>query len=101
MSIVEQEKIYNDIIEYYNYAQRLLDAVLDDDHDLSKQQFEVIKNVIEKLEKIVDDLSLQYIEIIKNGYSEQLLNKIRSSLNLISANIEDCRNRILMLFDQV
>lgn len=101
MSIVEQEKIYNDIIEYYNYAQRLLDAVLDDDHDLSKQQFEVIKNVIEKLEKIVDELSLQYIEIIKNGYSEQLLNKIRSSLNSISANIEDCRNRILMLFDQV
>jgi uncharacterized protein Yka (UPF0111/DUF47 family) len=101
MSIVEQEKIYNDIIEYYNYAQRLLDAVLDDDHDLSKQQFEVIKNVIEKLEKIVDELSLQYIEIIKNGYSEQLLNKIRGSLNLISANIEDCRNRILMLFDQV
>jgi len=101
MSIVEQEKIYNDIIEYYNYAQKLLDAVCDDDHEFSKQQFEVIKNVVEKLEKIVDDLSLQYIETVKNGYSDKLLNNIRDSLNLISANIEDCRNRILMLFDQV
>ena len=101
MSIVEQEKIYNDIIKYYDYAQNLLDAVLEQDHDFSKKQFEVISSLVEKLEKIVDDLSLQYIEIIRNGYSEELLRKIRDSLNSISAKIEDCRNRILMLYDQV
>lgn len=101
MSIIEQEKIYNDIIEYYNHAQKLLDVVCDDNHEFSKQQFEIIKIVVEKLEKIVDDLSLQYIEMIKNGYSDKIFNKIRDSLNLISASIEDCRNRILMLFDQV
>ncbi|GDX35630.1 hypothetical protein LBMAG18_01410 [Alphaproteobacteria bacterium] len=101
MSIVEQEKIYNDILKYFDYAQNLLDVVQEQDHEFSKKQFDVISAIVENLEKIVDDLSLQYIEIIKNGYSEELLRKIRNSLNSISAKIEDCRNRILMLYGQV
>ena len=101
MSVVEQEKIYNDILKYFDYAQNLLDVVQEQDHEFSKKQFDVISAIVENLEKIVDDLSLQYIEIIKNGYSEELLRKIRNSLNSISAKIEDCRNRILILYGQV
>ena len=100
MSIIEQERIYNEIIDYYNHAQKLIDVVENDNGDLSAQQFEIIEHIVVNLEKSVETLSLNYIQIIKEGYSSELIQKIRISLNEISARIEECRNKILMLYEQ-
>ncbi len=100
MSIIEQERIYNEIIDYYNHAQKLIDVVENDNGDLSAQQFEIIEHIVVNLEKSVETLSLNYIQIIKEGYSSELIQKIRNSLNEISARIEECRNKILMLYEQ-
>jgi hypothetical protein len=100
MSALEKEKIYNEIIEYYQFAERLLNAVSKDSNINSSQQFEIIENLVENLEDSVEKLSLSYIEIIKNGYSSELIQQIRESLNQISALIENCRSRILMLYKQ-
>jgi len=100
MSALEKEKIYNEIIEYYQFAERLLNAVSEDSNINSSQQFEIIENLVENLEDSVEKLSLSYIEIIKNGYSTELIQQIRESLNQISALIENCRSRILMLYKQ-
>jgi hypothetical protein len=100
MSALEKEKIYNEIIEYYQFAERLLNAVSEDSNINSSQQFEIIENLVENLEDSVEKLSLSYIEIIKNGYSSELIQQIRESLNQISALIENCRSRILMLYKQ-
>ena len=100
MSVLEKEKIYNEIIEYYQFAERLLNAVSEDSNINSSQQFEIIENLVENLEDSVEKLSLSYIEIIKNGYSSELIQQIRESLNQISVLIENCRSRILMLYKQ-
>lgn len=100
MSITSQQEIYNDIIAYYNFAQKLIDAVSDSNHSLSTQQFEIIEGVVENLEKSVEKLSLNYIEMVKNGESSQVIQKIRDSLNEISAKTQECRNKILMLYQE-
>jgi hypothetical protein len=99
MSTINQEKIYNDIIEYYSFAQRLLNVIENDSNEFLDQHFDIINDVIVKLEKSVENLSINYIEIIKNGNSSELIQKIRESLNEISGRIEECRNKILILYN--
>ena len=99
MSTINQEKIYNDIIEYYSFAQRLLNVIENDSHEFLDQHFDIINDVIIKLENSVENLSINYIEIIKNGNSSELIQKIRESLNEISGRIEECRNKILILYN--
>jgi hypothetical protein len=99
MSTCIQEKIYDDIIEYYSFAQRLLNVIENDSHEFLDQHFDIINGIIVKLEKLVEDLSINYIEIIKNGNSSELIQKIRESLNEISGRIEECRNKILILYN--
>jgi hypothetical protein len=98
MSALEKEKIYNEIIEYYQFAERLLNAVSENSNINPGQQFEIIENLVVNLEDSVEKLSLSYIEIIKNGYSSELIQQIRESLNQISLLLENCRSRILMLY---
>jgi len=98
MSALEKEKIYNEIIEYYQFAERLLNAVSENSNINPGQQFEIIENLVVNLEDSVEKLSLSYIEIIKNGYSSELIQQIRESLNQISVLLENCRSRILMLY---
>lgn len=99
MATSRQEKTYNEIIEYYNYADRLMKAVEDVDHKLAKEQFEIVENIVETLEKNADQLTTQYIEYVKSGESKPVVENVRMTLNEIMAKIEECRNRILMLYN--
>ncbi len=98
MATSKQEKLYNEIVEYYNYADRLLGAVEDNHHDLAAQQFIIIEDVVSRLEECADVLTTQYIDFIKSGESEKNTTAIRNSLNDIMAKIEECRNKTLMLY---
>ena len=98
MATSKQEQLYNEIVEYYNYADRLLSAVEDNEHELATQQFSIIEDVVNKLEECADTLTTQYIDFIKNGESEKNSEAIRCSLNDIMAKIEECRNKTLMLY---
>lgn len=100
MATSNQEQLYNEILEYYAYADRLIRAVEDSSHKLAHQQFSIAEEVSERLEECADQLTSQYIDFIKNGESPQLVEKIRSSLNSISQKIEECRNKILMLHQE-
>jgi hypothetical protein len=97
MATSKQEQLYNEIIEYYAYADRLIRAAEDSSHKLALQQFSIVEEITTRLEDCADQLSSQYIEFIKNGESEAITESVRSALNSISAKIEECRNKILML----
>lgn len=97
MATSKQEQLYNEIIEYYAYADRLIRAAEDSSHKLAVQQFSIVEEITTRLEDCADQLSSQYIEFIKNGESEAITESVRSALNNISAKIEECRNKILML----
>jgi len=97
MATSKQEQLYNEIVEYYSYADRLIKAIEDSTKDLAAQQFAIVEEVVTRLEDCADQLTTQYIEFVKNGESPAILESVRTALNSISAKIEECRNKILML----
>jgi len=97
MATSKQEQIYNEIIEYYNYADRLIKAAEDASHPLSAEQFTIVEEITNCLEDSADKLTTQYIEFVKNGESAQIVEEVREALNSISSRIEECRNKVLML----
>lgn len=98
MATSRQEKTYNEIIEYYNYADRLIKASEDISHKLAGEQFVIVESIVDMLEKHADQLTTQYIEYVKNGESQEIVETVRLTLNDIMGKIEECRNKILILY---
>ena len=100
MATSKQEQIYNEIIEYYSYADSLIKAVEETNHKISAEQFLIVEDVTSKLEECADKLTTQYIEYVKNGEPDLVIEKIGTALNDISSKVEECRNKILMLYKE-
>jgi len=100
MATSKQEQLYNEIIEYYSYAERLAAAVEDSSHELAEKQFAIIEEISSRLEESTDQLTTQYIEFVKNGESQEIVEAVREALNNVSSKIEECRNKILMLHSE-
>lgn len=100
MATSKQEQLYNEIIEYYNYAARLIKTIEDSSDSLAQEQFEVVEKAVLALEECTDKLATEYIDFIKSGESAKAIETARETLNEIDAKVEECRNRILMLYDR-
>ena len=100
MATSKQEQLYNEIIEYYDFADKLIQIVENSQDELAEQQFEIIEEAISRFEKCADFLANQYIEYIKTGESSSIIDATRSSLQEISAKVEECRNKILILHNK-
>ena len=98
MATSQQEQLYNEIVEYYAYADRLIRAVEDSSHKLASQQFAIVEEVTSRLEDCAEKLTTQYIEFVKGGESSAIIDAVRNSLNDISSKLEECRNKILILY---
>lgn len=97
MATSKQEKIYNKIIEYYDYADRLLEEVEHSQDSQHYEQFAVIEDFIVNLEKCADSLSSTYIDLVQNGDTQENIEKIRDSLNKIAVKIEECKAKIIQM----
>jgi hypothetical protein len=100
MATSKQEQTYNEIIKYYDFTEKLIAIAENSQQELSNEQFDIIEEAIEKFEKCADYLSNQYIEYVKKGEKQELIEATRLSLNDISAKIEECRNKILILYNE-
>ncbi|MBM3589759.1 MAG: hypothetical protein FJX30_00065 [Alphaproteobacteria bacterium] len=100
MATSKQEQLYNEIIQYYDFAEKLVQITENSQDEIAEQQFEIIQEAIERFEKCADFLANQYIEYVKTGESSQLVDATRSSLRDISAKLEECRNKILILHNK-
>ena len=98
MATAKQEQLYNEIVEYYSYADRLVKAVEEFNNNSSVEQFNIVEDIVVKLEDCADKLALQYIEFVKKGEGRDIIDAVRGALNEISAKIEECRNKTLMLY---
>lgn len=98
MATAKQEQLYNEIVEYYSYADRLVKAVEEFNNNSSQEQFSIVEEIVVKLEDCADKLALQYIEFVKKGEGLDVIEAVRGALNEISAKIEECRNKTLMLY---
>ncbi len=96
MPSLEQEKLYNDIMQYYDYADKLIEVIEDNSDQIPLEHFEIVEDMVQTLEKLADSLGLQYIDLVKKEYDAKTLEKIRLAFNSIVAKIEECRNKILM-----
>ncbi len=100
MATSKQEQIYNEIIEYYDFADKLVQIAENSEHELGDQQFDIIQDAIEKFEKCADDLANNYIEYVKTGESKAVIEIMRNSLREISIKIEECRSKITSLHNK-
>jgi predicted translin family RNA/ssDNA-binding protein len=97
MATSKQEQLYNEIVEYYAFADRMIRAVQEGSHNLAEQEFAIIEETTSKLEDYADQLATQYISFVTTGESEKTIANIRAALNNIASKIEECRHKISML----
>ena len=100
MATSKQEHLYNEIIQYYDFADKLVQVAENSQDELGEQQFDIIQDAIEKFEKCADDLANNYIEYVKTGESKVIIELMRNSLRDISIKIEECRNKIISLHNK-
>jgi hypothetical protein len=100
MATSKQEQLYNEIIQYYDFADKLVQVAENSQDELGEQQFDIIQDAIEKFEKCADDLANNYIEYVKTGESKVIIELMRNSLREISIKIEECRNKIIFLHNK-
>jgi hypothetical protein len=84
---IKSNEIYQKILEYYDYAEQLIDKMEEfqgtkDDSDLL-----LIEQMILELENCGDHLSELYIELVKSDNSADITNKINAELDIISARV--------------
>ena len=48
MATAKQEQLYNEIIEYYNFAEKLVKIVENSTDEIAEQQFDIIEEAIQK-----------------------------------------------------
>jgi predicted house-cleaning noncanonical NTP pyrophosphatase (MazG superfamily) len=97
MATSKQEQIYNEIIGYYTYADRLIKVAENSSHELAQQQFAIIEEIAQRLEEYAEQISAQYLEFVKTTDAMEVVDSIRVALNNVAAKIEECRNKVLML----
>ena len=73
MATSKQEQLYNEIVEYYSYADRLIRAAEDSTHKLAEQQFAIVEEVATRLEDCADKLTTQYIDFVKTGQPDKVI----------------------------
>lgn len=100
MTTSRQEQIYNEIVKYYDFADKLINIIDDSKNEISPEQLEKIELIVEDLEKYTDQLTTNFIEFVKNGNSEEVKQAISNALNKIIFKIEQCRNDIYMLCEK-
>lgn len=100
MATAKQEQLYNQIIEYYNYSNRLITEVEDSSSEVSEEQFMIVENAVESLEKCADQLTALYIKFIQHGdQNREILDEVKKNFNDIMVQIEECRTKIIAIHD--
>lgn len=97
MATSKQEQIYNEIVEYYDFADRLVDVIEHNSNNISAQQVEMIESIVGDIEKSADQITTQFIEFVKDGNSDQIVKNIKDALNNILFKIGRCRNQLYLL----
>jgi len=99
MATSKQEKLYNEILEYYNYADKLIEGIdAENEENSNINQFLVIEEIVLHLEECADKLTSHYIEYIKTGESQKTIEVVRAILNDIAVKIEECKTKTLQLY---
>jgi|LauGreDrversion4_2_1035121.scaffolds.fasta_scaffold391028_1 hypothetical protein len=96
MNQIDKETVYNQIIQYFDFSQKLVESI-DENITLSNKEFDEIDKIIFSLENKFDNLTLLYIEIFKNGYNDKLFQQIRDTLNDIALGLEHCKNSLITI----
>lgn len=99
MATSKQEQLYSEIVQYYNFADKLIDTIEETKGNVPESQIKAVEKIVEDLEKYADELSGQFVEFVKHGDSKEVVDSMRSSLNNIIAKIEECRNQIFQIYN--
>jgi hypothetical protein len=98
MTTAQQEQLYNEIIKYYDFADKLINIVEESKDNFPDEQIYIIEAIVENLEECTDELTTNFIEFVKNRNNMESKEMISLTLNRIIVKIEQCRNQIYNLY---
>jgi hypothetical protein len=98
MATAEQEKLYSEIMHFYNLAEQMIQVLEGSQESMDEENFTIAEDMINCLEDCTDKLGSSYIDYIKgNSDAKNAITPVREALNAISAKIEECRGKIVMI----
>lgn len=89
----KQEKIYNDIIEFYDFAESLLETADSNKIHDPINQLDFIEPFVEQIELAIDDLAEEYRYFIRTGEKPNIVvrHKIARAFKDIYEVLGKCR----------
>lgn len=84
-------------MKYYNFIDQLIDLSHNDDDLKSDNEFEVIKHIIDVLEKCADEMSMEFINYIKEPKSEKIKTKALVAIDKILTNVYEAKEKMLYI----
>jgi uncharacterized protein YukE len=97
MATAEQEKIYQEIEHYYTLADQLIKTLEGAQENFSEENFTIAEDMINCLENSCEKLSTVYLEYVKDADAKKAIMPVREALNDLSAKVQECRGKILMI----
>lgn len=88
-----QEETYNKIIDFYDFAEELIDTVDDKGVKDPVSQLEFIEPIVKQIEEAADTLAEEYRAYIRTGKKPNFLTrrKVAKSLKNIYAALDECK----------
>ena len=89
----KQEKTYNEIISFYDFAEELIDTVEDKATADPVTQLDFVEPLVEQIEQATDELAEEYREFLKTGKKPGFLvrRRIAKSLKNIYEALGECK----------
>jgi hypothetical protein len=87
-----QEKAYNDIIKFYDFAEELIETVENPAVADPVAQLEFVEPLVEKIESATDILAEEYRNFIKSGKAPGFMakKKVEKSLKRLNEALLEC-----------
>lgn len=100
MATSRQEKTYNKMIEYYDYADKLVQEAESSKNELSQEQFDIVEKAVETIEDCADQLTSKYIDYVKSNNELDISQDVKILIEEILKKVDKCKSDIIKLHNE-
>ena len=92
MNNSQKEQIFNQMLEYYDFAQKLL--IIAETKNPSPEYLEMISSLVDILEASADELTSEFIDYAQNGADFETADELTEVLDIILLTAEKLEEKI-------
>ncbi len=99
LSLKKQEELYDQVLEFYDLAEDLLDTVEQKGVEAQKKQAELVIPVVETVQESADQIAESYLSMVKNKGKSSLKDskKVEAGLRKIFASVLEFVEKVQVL----